>query len=81
MKVVIRNEIRELQVTHVTLAHDLDDPEGAKLKMFFCYNCQNPIAQYQGHVCSIMPGRSAVPLPIYIKCPNCKILYSIQAIV
>jgi len=81
MKVKIKEAIHELQVTHVTLSHDLDDIECTKMYMFFCPRCQNPLVQYQGYVVSIMPGKSPIPLPVYIKCPNCKNLYSFNALI
>jgi hypothetical protein len=81
MQVTIKDQTKEIQVTSVTLSYDVNDIKGDKLKMFFCYNCQNPIAQYHGKVLSILPGRTNVPLPIYVKCSHCKNLYSINAII
>lgn len=81
MRAIIREQVKEVPVTTVILQSDVDDQAEERLKMFFCYNCQNPVAQYNGHVFAIMPGKSPVSLPVYIKCPNCKKLYSIQGII
>jgi RNase P subunit RPR2 len=81
MLVTIKNIPKEIKVTNVTLSYDIDDIKEDKLKMFFCYNCQNPVAQYQGEVLSIMPGATPVRLPIIVKCPHCKKLYRFNAII
>lgn len=81
MQVVIKEATHELQVTHVTLSYDLDDLNKDKMYMFFCFRCKNPIVQYQGSVVSIMPGKSPIPLPVYVKCINCKKLYSFNALI
>jgi hypothetical protein len=81
MQVTIKDKTREIKVTSITLSYDIDDIKEDKLKMFFCYNCQNPVAQYQGEVLSILPGATPIRLPIIVKCPHCKHLYSFNAIV
>lgn len=81
MLVIIKDVKKEIKVTNVTLSYDIDDIAEDKLKMFFCMQCQNPVAQYQGEVLSIMPGATPVRLPIIIKCPHCKHLYRFNAII
>jgi hypothetical protein len=77
----IRGEIKELTVTQVTIAIDPNDTAGDNLHMFHCFNCRNWIAQYQGYIFMIAPGRSPCALPVYVKCPNCRTLYSFNAII
>jgi RNase P subunit RPR2 len=81
MKVTIKNEEKNVQVTQVTLRYDNDDLKEERLKMFFCFNCQNEVIQYKGRVVRIMPFAPYVKLPVFVKCRNCKTLYSFQDIV
>jgi len=81
MQILIREEIKNIQVTSVIVSHDQDDPHGYRLHMFFCYNCQAPVFQYKGSVVHILPGEVPMELPIIHQCPNCKKNYAIHAIV
>lgn len=80
MQVIIKEEVHEIPVTSVWLAKDPLDPEGYRLKMFFCPNCQNPVIQYKGHIVTIVPGACPSKLPILAKCSNCKMRYLFEAL-
>ena len=81
MDVIIIDKKRSLKVTSVVIGRDLNDLEGEKLHMFFCYNCQNPICQYIGKVISILPGSTPLSLPILLKCGRCGKIYQITDII
>ncbi len=80
---LVKNELRNIVVTSVILTRDIDDPEGRKVKMFFCHNCQNPILQYKGDVAWVVPGELPLELPTFIKCSNknCGRVYSFTSII
>ncbi len=82
MRVFIKGQVVNYQVTSVWLTPDVNDPHNMRLKMFFCPNCRTPILQYKGFITKIIPGELPVDLPIVIKCPNteCNQRYSVQGI-
>ena len=75
------DRLKQIALTTVTLSHDMDDPQGARLHMFFCCNCGTPLGQYKGFVYSIHPGSTNVPLPWIQRCDTCKHKFGINAIV
>jgi hypothetical protein len=79
MDVLILDKRKNIQVTSVIIASDPLDKVGEKLHMFFCYNCQNPIAQYIGRVIRITPGSTPLSLPVLLKC-RCGKVYQIEDI-
>lgn len=83
MQVLIRDKVKDLQVTSVVLTYDKDDPEGIRMYMFHCNVCGSPLIQYQGHVARIIPGMIPTVLPTVIRCQNssCKRYYSFQAFI
>jgi hypothetical protein len=76
MQVIIKQAIKNIPVTSVILGKDWDDPEGHRLHMFFCFNCQNPITQYKGFVYKITAGDLPSVVGIYTKCDNCGRVYN-----
>jgi hypothetical protein len=72
MKVKIMGEDKEIQVTSVILAPDINDPKGENLYMFHCWKCGNKILQFQGTVVKIIPGMVPAKLPTIIRCSNSK---------
>lgn len=85
MYYIIKNasgdKLQQMPLTTVTLSHDIDDPAGSRVHMFFCYNCGTPMGQYKGFVYSMMPGASGVPLPWIQRCDTCKRKFAINSIV
>ena len=83
MQVKIKDEVKNVQVTSVTLAHDMNDEFGMNLYMFHCIRCGSPILQYQGFVTHIVPGLVPTTLPMILRCNNsrCKHYYSFQSLV
>jgi RNase P subunit RPR2 len=83
MQVLLKGQVKDLQVTSVILAKDKEDKEGLKLKMFFCPNCQNPLLQYRGCIVWILPGPMPIELPVFIKCSNshCGKVYCVSSVV
>lgn len=80
MDVIILNTKRNIDVTSVIISSDKKDKENNIVHMFFCYNCQNPIAQYVGKILRIIPGSTPLSLPILLKCLRCGIVYQIEDI-
>ena len=72
MRAIIKDEVRELQITTVTLAPEYDDPKMEKVYIFHCPRCGNKLIQYKGFVASILPGMAPVSLPVILKCSNNK---------
>lgn len=74
----------EMDVTTVTLGHDLNNPDNDRLKMFHCPLCGSPVLQYAGFVARLFPGMEPVVLPIIVRCTNvrrCTAKYLFRAIV
>lgn len=80
MKVLIKDIERNIPVTYLVMTNDPDDPKGLKLKMFFCFNCQDRLFQYQGGIAWITPSRTPEAPPFYLKCRSCGKYYGLQAI-
>lgn len=83
MKYFVAGVSRNIQITTVTLSHDIDDIYNENMYVFHCIRCGTPILQYQGFVASIMPGLAPIKLPTILRCRNskCKHSYSFQTIV
>lgn len=81
MLTIIKEKIVNIPLTTVTLSHDVEDPQGFRVHMYFCYNCGTPLGQYKGFVYSIMPGGDMTPLPWIQRCNTCKRKHAINAIV
>lgn len=79
MDVIILGKQKNIEVTSVIIGHDPKDPQGNIAHMFFCYNCQNPIAQYIGRVLRIIPGSTPLSLPVLLKC-RCGKVFQIEDI-
>ena len=67
-------------ITSVIIGLDPSDPDHGMMKMYFCNNCQNPIAKYKGFVFWLIPGLVEVELPVIHQCRNCKVNYNFLAI-
>ncbi len=76
MQVFIKTLLKNVPVTTVILGKDYDDPEGHRLHMFFCFNCQNPLVQYKGFVFKIIAGDLPFDVGLYLKCENCNHIYN-----
>jgi hypothetical protein len=83
MQFKLADKVKNIQITTVTISHDLDDPQGTKMYIFHCTSCGSPMFQYSGFIISILPGLSPVKLPSVLRCPNsrCKHNYSFHTIV
>jgi predicted RNA-binding Zn-ribbon protein involved in translation (DUF1610 family) len=84
MQVIIDHIVEDIQVTTVTLAHDITDPTGSRIKMFHCPVCGSPVVQYSGFVARMFPGMEPVTLPIIARCTNtrrCNAKYLFRSIV
>lgn len=80
MDVLVLDKRKQIDVTSVIISSDPKDKLGEVLHMFFCYNCQNPIAQYIGKVLRIVPGSTPLSLPVLLKCLRCGKVYQIEDI-
>ena len=80
MDVIILKTAKHIDVTSVILTADPHDKLGKDLHMFFCFNCQNPIAQYIGKIIRIVPGSTPLSLPILLKCLRCGKIYQMEDI-
>jgi hypothetical protein len=76
MQVFIKQLLKNIPVTTVILGRDYDDPEGKKLKPFFCYECADLVQQIRGRVGKILPGDLLGNIGTYIKCNRCHRIYS-----
>lgn len=81
MDVIILDKKKNIKVTSVIIQNDDMDKNKEMLHMFFCYNCQNPIAQYIGNVLRIVPGSTPLSLPILLKCLRCGKVYQMEDII
>ncbi len=84
MQIIIDNTPQDIQVTTVTLAHDIHDPQGNRVYMFHCTVCGSPVVQYSGFIARMFPGMEPVTLPIIARCTNtrrCNAKYLFRAIV
>jgi len=80
MDVIILDKVRTMDVVSITINSDKKDPEGKKVKMWFCPNCQNPCFQYTGKLISVVPGSTPSPVRVIIKCLRCGTIYQINDI-
>jgi len=71
MDVLVLGKAQQVKVTSVVLSHEKDEYGQKRLKMFFCWNCQNPMFQYVGRAIAITPGETPYTLPIILKCKRC----------
>jgi len=60
----------DVDVTTVTLSHDITDPQGNRIYMFHCSQCGSPVVQYCGFIARIFPGWEPFALPIILRCTN-----------
>jgi predicted RNA-binding Zn-ribbon protein involved in translation (DUF1610 family) len=83
MRINIKGESKEIQVTTVILSTDYSDTKGEKTYMFHCPRCGNKIIQYQGHIAKIYPGLVPYKINTILMCSNnkCKQRYIIKDIV
>ncbi|GAG36298.1 unnamed protein product [marine sediment metagenome] len=81
MKVVIKDQATELQITSVIIGQDKEDPEGVKLYAFHCCKCGNIIIQYNGHVKRIIAGVIPIKFPKLLRCRKCKQYYLFESLV
>lgn len=80
MKVIIKDNTEDIKVTTITLARDVQDPDGYRLKMFHCPTCGNPVIQFKGRVIYMMPGGAPVSMGTVAMCSKCKNRYLFDAI-
>ncbi len=78
MKILIRKEIRDIDVVTISIVENFTD----FFKMFNCPTCKNPLFQYKGRLVSIIPGAVPTLIPVIIQCSNnnCKQKYLISSI-
>jgi hypothetical protein len=79
-KITSEPQQMDLDVTSIVLKDNGDN----RLRMFFCFNCQNPVMQYVGgRVTSVTPGAVPSVLPQLIQCSNrsCRTKYLFERIV
>ncbi len=77
-----QREVGSEEIVYPTTVTLVSDPHD-RLKMFFCFNCQAPFAQYKGQVLSISPGLPPVEPYTIQKCKNnrCPMMYSFLGII
>jgi len=82
MRALVKDEVKEIQVTTVTLGHDYTDKFGMKLYIFHCIRCGSPIIQFKGNIIDILPGIVPASLPLILQCNNsrCKHKYMFRDI-
>lgn len=78
MKVVIRGELQNLNVTTLILEAGEDV---SMLKVFHCQDCSKPVFQYIGEITSSIPGFINTPIPTIHQCHSCKKRYLIHRVV
>ncbi len=82
MQVKILDEVREVQVTTVTLGPDWNDKLGLHVYMFHCLRCGEKLIQHRGEIIETMPGFIPRSLPLILMChnPKCKHRYMFRDI-
>jgi RNase P subunit RPR2 len=76
MDVTILGKVKSIDITSVVIS----TPRKGDLRLFFCYNCQNPLFQYMGKVITITRGSTPYHPPIIMMCNRCKTVYQIADI-
>jgi RNase P subunit RPR2 len=70
MDVTILDKAKDIKLTSVIISPPKDE-DIKKVRIFFCFNCQNPLFQYIGQVITITPGSTPHALPIILRCHRC----------